>query len=416
MTGTKRDCATRIIARCREIATHTEVPGEITRRFLTPPMHAVHALLRQWMEAAGMTVHVDAIGNLRGLLQSPVPNAPRLIIGSHLDTVPNAGAFDGILGVILGIAVVEESREHRLPFSLEVIGFSEEEGVRFSKAFLGSLAVVGKLDPETLQRTDPDGVSIAEAIRHYGLDPANLPAAVLSRDAFAYLEFHIEQGPILESVGASLGVVEALVGQTRLQLLFEGQANHAGTTPMHLRHDAMAAAAEWIVSVEAYATAHEGLVATVGKLDAFPGAGNVIAGRVKTSLDIRHADDNTRHAAVDALTQIAKKAAAKRGVTLTLITEMEQSAVPLDPRVTALLQSAAANAGFPSNRMTSGAGHDAMILAPTIPSAMLFLRSPGGLSHHPDEAVLPQDVEAALSTAMEFLALLSDDKTKDSHA
>ncbi|MBB5319136.1 allantoate amidohydrolase [Tunturibacter empetritectus] len=416
MPGTNTDCATRIIARCREIAAHTEVPGEITRRFLTPPMRAVHSLLSQWMEAAGMTVHTDAIGNLRGLWPSPIANAPRLIIGSHLDTVPNAGAFDGILGVILGIAVIEELLEHRPPFSIEVIGFSEEEGVRFSKAFLGSLAVVGKLAPETLQRTDQNGLTIAEAIRSYGLDPANLPAAVLSRDAFAYLEFHIEQGPILESEGASLGIVEALVGQTRMQLLFEGQANHAGTTPMHLRHDAMAAAAEWIVAVEACATAHEGLVATVGKLDASPGAGNVIAGRVKTSLDIRHADDNTRHAAVDALTQIAKTAATKRGVTLTLRTEMEQSAVPLDPHLTTLLHRAAAQAGYPSRRMTSGAGHDAMILAPIIPSTMLFLRSPGGLSHHPDEAVLPQDVEAALATVMEFLALLSDDKTKDSHA
>ena len=416
MTGTKRDHATCIIARCREVAAHTEVPGEITRRFLTPPMHAVHALMRQWMEAAGMAVHVDAIGNLRGLLPSPVPNAPRLIIGSHLDTVPNAGAFDGILGVILGISVVEESRGRHLPFSIEVIGFSEEEGVRFSKPFLGSLAVVGKLDPETLQRIGQDGISVAEAMRNYGLDPLQLPAALLSRDAFAYLEFHIEQGPILENEKASLGIVEALVGQTRMELLFEGQANHAGTTPMHLRHDAMATAAEWIVAVEAYANSQEGLVATVGKLEAAPGAGNVIAGRVKASLDVRHAHDSTRHAAVKALTKIAETAATRRGVTLNVRTEMEQSAVPLDSHLTALLQTAAANAGFPSRRMTSGAGHDAMILAPTIPSAMLFLRSPGGLSHHPDEAVLSQDVEAAVATAMEFLALLSDDKNKDSHA
>jgi allantoate deiminase len=416
MTGTNTDCATRIIARCREIATHTEIPGEITRRFLTPPMHAVHSVLTQWMEAAGMTVHTDAIGNLRGLWLSPLANAPRLVIGSHLDTVPNAGAFDGILGVVIGITIVEELQERQLPFSIEVIGFSEEEGVRFNKAFLGSLAVVGKLAPETLQRTNQNGESIAEAIRSYGLDPAGLPAALLSRDAFAYLEFHIEQGPILESEGASLGIVEALVGQTRMQLLFEGQANHAGTTPMHLRHDAMTAAAEWIVAVEAYANSHEGLVATVGKLEASPGAGNVIAGRVKTSLDIRHADDNTRYAAVDSLTQLANNATIKRGVTLTLRTEMEQSVVPLDPHLTALLHRAATQAGYPSRKMTSGAGHDAMILAPTIPSTMLFLRSPGGLSHHPDEAVLPQDVEAALATAMEFLALLSDDKTKDSHA
>jgi allantoate deiminase len=414
MTGTKTDRATAIIARCREIAAHTEVPGEITRLFLTAPMHAVHSILRRWMEAIGMTVHIDAIGNLRGLWGAA--SSPRLIIGSHLDTVPNAGAFDGVLGVVLGMAVIEELQEHRLPFSIEVIGFSEEEGVRFSKAFLGSLAVVGRLDADTLNRTDQDGVSISEAIRKYGLNPADVPEAVLSKNAFAYLEFHIEQGPVLESEELSLGIVEGLVGQTRMQLLFIGQANHAGTTPMHLRHDAMAAAAEWIVAVEEYANSHQGLVATVGKLEVSPGAGNVIAGTVKASLDVRHADDQTRNNAVAALTQSALNCAAKRGVEVTTHTEMEQPAIPLDPHLTRKLQSAVAKAGFPTCRMTSGAGHDAMIIAPRIPSAMLFLRSPGGLSHHPDETVLPQDVEAALAAAMEFLTQLSDDRTKDGHA
>src|SRR6201996_232973 len=199
MPVTNIDRATRIISRCREIAAFTEVPGEITRRFLTPPMHSVHTLVRQWMEAAEMTVQIDAIGNIRGLLQSSHAGAPRILIGSHLDTVPNAGAYDGILGVVLGIAVIEELHGRRLPFSIEVIGFSEEEGVRFSKPFLGSLAVVGELDNATLQRTDRDGVSVAEAISNYGLDPKQLPAALFSNDVFAYLEFHIEQGPVLES-------------------------------------------------------------------------------------------------------------------------------------------------------------------------------------------------------------------------
>jgi len=414
MTGTKTDRATAIIARCREIATHTEVPGEITRLFLTPPMHAVHTLLRQWMEAIGMTVHIDAVGNLRGLWGTP--STPRLIIGSHLDTVPNAGAFDGVLGVVLGIASIEELEGRSLPFSIEVIGFSEEEGVRFNKAFLGTLAVVGKLDADTLTRTDRNGISISEAIREYGLNPTDLPDAVLSKNTFAYFEFHIEQGPVLESEDLSLGIVEGLVGQTRMQFLFVGQANHAGTTPMHLRHDAMAAAAEWIVAVEEYANSHAGLVATVGKLEASPGAGNVIAGAVKAFLDVRHANDQIRHTAVATLTQKASTSAVKRGVQVTTRTEMEQSAVPLDPHLTTTLHNAAAKAGFPTRTMTSGAGHDAMIIAPTIPSAMLFLRSPGGLSHHPDESVLPQDVEAALATAMEFLTQLSDDRTMDDHA
>lgn len=418
MTGTYTDRAVRIIARCREIAVCTEVPGEITRLFLTPPMHAVHALLRAWMEATGMIVHVDAIGNLRAVWPGCTPNSPRLLIGSHLDTVPNAGAFDGILGVILGVAIVEELRGQHLPFAIEILGFSEEEGVRFNKPFLGSLALVGKLDAETLPRTGRDGISVRQAIEAYGLDPAQLPKAVLSDRSFAYIEFHIEQGPVLESENASLGVVEALVGQTRMEIIFTGQSNHAGTTPMHLRHDAMTAAADWIVAVEAYASSHEGLVATIGKVEVSPGAGNVIAGRVTASLDVRHADDAMRQASIVAILQLAETAATKRQVQLTNRTQLEQPAVPLDPQLTTMLENAAAQAGFPSRRMTSGAGHDAMILAPVIPSTMLFLRSPGGLSHHPDESVLLQDVEAALATAMEFLAQLRDDRKdpRDGHA
>jgi allantoate deiminase len=418
MPGTNTDRAARIIARCREIAACTEVPGEITRLFLTPPMHDVHALLRDWMEAAGMTVRIDAIGNLRGFWPGLVPGSPRLLIGSHLDTVPNAGAFDGILGVVLGVAIVEELRGNLLPFAIEVIGFSEEEGMRFSKPFLGSLALVGKLDANTLARTDRSGVSVRQAIDDYGLDPTQLPAAALAKETFAYLEFHIEQGPMLESENIALGIVEALVGQTRMELIFTGQANHAGTTPMHLRHDAIAAAAEWIVAVEDHANSHNGLVATVGKVEASPGAGNVIAGQVIASLDVRHADDRVREASVLAILRLAETAATGRGVHVTSTRQLEQPAVPLDPHLTAVLCKAAANAGFPARRMTSGAGHDAMILAPTVPSAMLFLRSPGGLSHHPDETVLPQDVEAALATAMEFLAQLRDDRTnpKDGHA
>ena len=418
MPATDTDRAARIIARCWEIAACTEIPGEITRLFLMPSMHAVHDLLSGWMEAAGMRVSIDAIGNLRGLYPGLDPASPRLLIGSHLDTVPNAGAFDGILGVVLGLAVVEELKGQRLPFAIEVIGFSEEEGVRFSKPFLGSLAFVGRLDAETLVRTDKDGITVQKAIEDYGLDPMQIPSAALSQDTFAYLEFHIEQGPVLESENSALGVVETLVGQTRMQLIFTGQANHAGTTPMHLRHDAISAAAEWIVAVEAYATSTNGLVATIGKVEASPGAGNVIAGQVTASLDVRHADDTIRNAAVAQITHLAEMAAHKRGVRLAQKTQLEQPAVPLDPQLTTMLQMAAAKAGFPGRRMTSGAGHDAMVLAPVVPSTMLFLRSPGGLSHHPDEAMLPQDVEAALATAMEFLAQLRDDRTnfKDGHA
>lgn len=413
--------ATRVIDRCRQIAACTEVPGEITRLFLSPPTRRVHALLTEWMQAASMTVRIDAAGNLRGLLPGPTPQSPRLIIGSHLDTVPNAGAFDGILGVVLGISVAEEVRGHNLPFSIEVIGFSEEEGVRFSTPFIGSLAVIGKLDAETLARADRNGVTIAEAIRIFGLNLSELPNAELAAGSFAYLEFHIEQGPLLESEGLPLGVVESIAGQTRMTFTFEGRANHAGTTPMHLRRDALAAAAQWITEVEAFAGEHSGLVATVGKIEAQPGAGNVVAARVTASLDVRHANDQTRTAAVRALISAAELAAAKRGVRLTTQTHLEQPAVPMDPHLTRLLESAAKKSQSlksqslksqtPARRMASGAGHDAMIVAQRLPTAMLFLRSPGGISHHPDESVLPNDVASALDTAIEFLALLRDDET-----
>jgi len=410
--------ADRIIARCREIASFTEVPGETTRTFLSPPMHEVNALLHRWMEAAGMTVNIDAIGNLRGLYPGLTPNAPRLLIASHLDTVPNAGSFDGILGVILGLAVIEELRNQHLPFAIEVIGFSEEEGVRFNKPFLGSLALIGKLDAEMLARTDSNGTSLTKAIRNFGLNPDELPAAIFSTDTFAYLEFHIEQGPVLENESLPLGIVSTIVGQSRLQLTFTGQSNHAGTTPMHLRHDALTAAAEWTVAVETYAKHHHHLVATVGKINAAPGAINIIPGEVTASLDLRHTNDETRKDAAIALLDSATAIASKRGVKVSSKILSQQDAVPMNPHLTHLLQVATVRAGFPSPTMTSGAGHDAMIIAPHIPSTMLFLRTPGGLSHHPDESVLPLDVEAALATAMEFLTLLRDDRSilKDAHA
>jgi allantoate deiminase len=406
--------AEKIIARCREIAACTEVPGETTRTFLAPSMHKVHSLLRGWMEAAGMSVWIDAIGNLRGVyLGADGPsagNVDRLIIGSHLDTVPNAGAFDGILGVVLGVALIEELRGEHLPFAIEIVGFSEEEGVRFGKPYLGSMALTGSLDDETLQRKDAQGISVEAAIRDFGLDPAQLPAAILSDDAFAYLEVHIEQGPLLESEDLQLGVVTAIVGQTRMQLRFSGQANHAGTTPMHLRHDAMAAAAEWICEVERHAKATPGLAATVGKVQTRPGAGNVIAGEVLATLDVRHANDEVRREAANALLTAATNSGEARGVQVSVLASSHEDAVPTDVALSKLLLEAAEAAGSPARIMPSGAGHDARIVAERVPISMLFLRSPGGLSHHPDESVLPEDVEAALATSLAFIELLKVDR------
>jgi len=404
--------AERVIHRCQELALCSEVPDETTRTFLAPSMHRVHTLLGGWMRAAGMEVRVDAAGNLRGLLRAADPAAPRLLIGSHLDTIPNAGAYDGILGVVLGVALVEEAGKS-LPFALEVIGFSEEEGVRFSKPFLGSLAFVGDLDATTLARTDRNGVTVAEAIRRFDLNPDELPAALIDDSAFGYVEFHIEQGPVLESEDHPLGVVSAIVGQTRMQFIFSGQANHAGTTPMgHLRRDALAAAAQWVVEVERYANACPGLVATVGKVEVPAGAGNVITGEVIATLDVRHAKDDVRQAAVRHYVDYATTAGVGRAVTAAHTTSIDQAAVPMNTALAALLAEAGTRAtGTQPRKMTSGAGHDAMIVARRIPAAILFLRSPGGLSHHPDEAVIPGDVEAALATGVEFLNRLRDDRS-----
>jgi allantoate deiminase len=381
-----------VIARCRTLAEYSEESGFTTRTFLSEPMHAVHGCLRDWMESAGMTVSVDHAGNLRGDYPAARPDAPRLFIGSHLDTVPRAGAFDGILGVVLGVALAEILAGRRMTFAVEVIGFSEEEGVKFGVPFIGSRALVGDVDDELLAS------GIGDAITAFGLDPARINEAQAGPDALGYLEFHIEQGPVLDSLNLPLGVVEAIVGQSRGDMVFEGRANHAGTTPMNLRHDALAGAAEWIGALERQACAAAGLVATVGNLNVSPGAGNVIPGSVRASLDVRHADDGIRRDAVNRLVDCARQIAARRGLSANWEPRLDQPAVAMDPGLMELFP--------PAHRMTSGAGHDAMIMARRMPVAMLFLRSPGGISHHLDEAVLVEDVAVALEAGMGFLERL----------
>ena len=280
--------------------------------------------------------------------------------------------------------------------------------MRFSKPFLGSMALTGTLDDKMLKLTDAQGISVSEAIRGFGLDPARMSEAEVFSPVFGYFEMHIEQGPVLESASRQLGVVQAIVGQTRGRIEFTGTANHAGTTPMQLRHDALTAAAEWIVAVERIASMCDGLVATVGKINAMPGAANVIPGSVVVTLDVRHADDAVRAAALEEILLEGQRSAGRRGVEFAWTQTMDQKAVPMDRGLTELLELAARNAATDPVRMVSGAGHDAMIVAAKAPSCMLFLRSPGGLSHHPDESVLAGDVDAAIATGMEFLRLLGE--------
>ena len=405
--STLRDHAVRAIAECARIAAMTEEPGRLTRRYLTPPVRDVHALLRDRMETLGMTVQVDAVGNLRGLWQPSNARRERLALGSHIDTVPNAGADDGVLGVVLGLTLVQIAKEHELPLAIELIAFSEEEGVRFAVPFIGSRAVAGRFDPNLLALKDAEGITLETAIRDFGLDPNQISQAAINENTLGFVEIHIEQGPVLEAEGLSVAAVTSIVGQTRFVVEFVGQANHAGTTPMHLRRDAMAGAAEWICAVEDLAKGTEDLVATVGKIEVEPNAGNVIPGSARVSFEVRHASDATRTSAAQALLEKAEAIAGRRKLEIRCHRQMDQASVPMDERLTAYLTEAIEAAGLPPYCMASGAGHDAMVMASRLPTAMLFLRSPGGISHHPDETVRLEDVEAALAVGQKFLERLA---------
>jgi allantoate deiminase len=336
-------------------------------------------------------------------------SAKRLFLGSHLDSVPHAGAFDGILGVVLGIALVERLGARRLPYALEVVGFSDEEGVRFGLPFVGSRGFTGTLSADVLERRDANGRTVADAIRAFGLDPNELDDAQPSANALGYLEFHIEQGPVLDQLALPLGIVGAIAGQSRVSVTFTGAANHAGTTPMNARRDALAGAAEWIAAVEQHARNTPGLVATVGRIETQPGATNVIAGTCRASLDVRHADDGIRTMSVKQLIDSAREIGMRRRLELTCEPHLDQASVPMSPALVARLERSVARAGYPVHRMTSGAGHDAMIVAACMPAAMLFLRSPGGISHHPDESVIEGDVDAALTVGLAFLDELASE-------
>jgi allantoate deiminase len=399
-----------LVARCDVLARFSEVPDKITRTCLCEAMHQVHASLSDWMRQAGMTVRLDAAGNLIGHYGAARLNAATFLIGSHLDSVPDAGKYDGVLGVLLGIAAVRALDGRRLPFAIDVLGFCEEEGIRFRTPYLGSLAVCGRLDQALLERVDDKGVSLAEAQRRFGLDPARVMEASYPADkVLGYLEAHIEQGPILDRLHLPLGIVEGIVGASRCWLRFVGEAGHAGTLPMELRRDALAAAAEFVLAIERHARAVDGLRATAGSVTVAPGAVNVVAGMARVTLDVRHPQDQVRQEATAALLDQAAAIADRRRVILHIEQSQAHGAVPTDPRLTGLLAESVAAAGYPVHRMVSGAGHDATVMADLAPMTMLFVRSPGGVSHHPAESVVPADVSAALEVIVAFLHRLAGD-------
>ncbi len=399
-----------VVTRCQKLARFSEDLGSTRRTFLCPPMHDCHREIARWLEPIGVEVRIDAAGNLRGVYPAVEPNAPTLLIGSHLDTVPNAGAYDGILGVVLAVALLDALDQRRFPFAIEVVGFSEEEGVRFGVPFIGSRALIGTLDEELLSRCDARGNFRAEGDRELWPESwRNFSGCLESR-------YHCLRG-VSHRAGSSFGETGAtarssrtITGQSRLEFTFVGRANHAGTTPMDLRYDAIAAAAEWITAVERLARDTSGLVATVGRINAKPGATNVIAGEARLTLDVRHGSDDVRTGAVENLIRLAEQISRRRGLSVSHNTLSNQQAVPMDPILMNEIEEAIRKTGCEPHHMVSGAGHDAMIMAEKVPTGMIFLRTPGGISHDPAESVEVEDVAKAIECGLHLLDQIASSK------
>ncbi|NVM76312.1 OHCU decarboxylase [Duganella sp. SG902] len=389
-----------------------DTDGALTCAYMTPAHRQTAAQLLEWMRAAGMEAHIDAVGNVVGVYRSDAPDAKTLMTGSHYDTVRNGGKYDGRLGILLPIALVRHlhQRGEKLPFHFEVVGFAEEEGVRFKSTFLGSTAVTGRFDLSLLDQTDADGVSMRDALLAAGHDVARIPA--IARDPaglLGFVEVHIEQGPVLLERDLALGVVTAIAGSSRYLVELTGLASHAGTTPMSMRKDAAAAAAEIVLLVERRCAQAPSLVGTVGQLQVPGGSVNVIPGACRLSLDIRAADDTVRLAAVkDVLDGIAA-ICARRQIEYSVQKIVDASAAPCAPRLMRQFGDAIERAGLPRFDLLSGAGHDAMAMAAITDVAMLFTRcGNGGISHNPLETMTADDADIAARVLLDFLRNYKD--------
>jgi|TARA_B100001063_G_scaffold58941_1_gene53195 allantoate deiminase len=401
--------AARALLRCKTLSGLSQMQGGIHRVYLSKEHKECNRVTAEWMAEAGMQSWQDEVGNLWGRLASSNPNAKRLIIGSHLDTVPNAGAFDGILGVLLGIeiAALAHTLKLDLPFHLDVVGFCDEEGTRFATTLIGSKALANEFDPQWLNIQDTNGISMRQAMLDFGLTPDDYAKAALNKnELLGYWETHIEQGPVLESVNQALGVVTAIAGAKRAMITLTGQSGHAGTTPMNLRQDSLVGCAELTLAIEQLAkNASNGEVATVGQIHARPGATNVIAGKTTISLDARAQNDADLAVLLNAIHTRTDQIATSRNLTLDWQWTHAADAVACDTQIQQLFSSACKLNNQASPSLASGAGHDAMAIAPICPVGMLFIRSPGGISHHPAEAVIDEDVTKALSVMYSALML-----------
>ncbi len=397
-----------IIARAQSLARHSDSPEHYTRTFLTPAHQAAARQIAAWMREAGMAVRTDALGSVIGRYEAAAPGAATLLMGSHFDSVRNAGKYDGVLGILLGIACVSELRQRneRLPVALEIAAFSDEEGARFQTSFLSSRALVSGFDARLLDRLDATGTSLAEAMRAAGLEPARAGDARIDASKLAaYVEVHIEQGPVLLHEGHPLGVVTAIAAGARHLMRVVGAAGHAGTVPMPMRHDALAAAAEMVLAIERRCSAGGSLVGTVGILEVKDGTGNVIPGEARFSVDIRAADAQTLSDAQRDVFAELDAIAQRRGVRLEGNRTHDVRPVPCAPWLQDQLSAAIGRTlGTDSvRRLPSGAGHDAMILAEVVDVGMMFVRcGAGGVSHNPAETVSSEDATAALRALLDF--------------
>ncbi|CAM7736356.1 allantoate amidohydrolase [Klebsiella michiganensis] len=409
-----QQAAARVMARADELAAISETPDALTRVYLSPQHLEANQRAARWMTQAGMTVWQDSVGNICGRYEGEQEGAPAILLGSHLDTVRNAGRYDGMLGVLAAIEVVHglHQQGRRLKQAIEIVGFCDEEGTRFGITLLGSRGITGTWPESWLAQTDADGVSVAQAMVLAGLDPARIHlAARRPEEIAAYLELHIEQGPCLEQEGLALGVVEAINGARRLNCRFTGEAGHAGTVPMSHRKDALAAAAEWMVRVETL-TREQGVnrVATVGTLRCAPGAVNVIPGDVTLTLDIRGPHDQPLDALLDTLLKEAQAIASRRQLRFSAEEFYRIAATACDSGLQQVLSEAVQAVQGRSLTLPSGAGHDAIAMAERWPSAMLFVRCKGGISHHPAESVTADDVALAIAAYSRAVSALDAGK------
>lgn len=398
----------RAMERLAALSAVSDEPERLTRLYLSAAHRRAVDLVAGMMNAAGFDeVRLDAMGTVVGRYEGERPGAPALLIGSHIDTVRDAGSYDGTLGVVAGIGAVEALRTagRRLPFAVEVLAFGDEENVRFPTNLSSSRAVAGTLPPETLDARDEDGITLRDALDAFGGDPDRAFAIGRRReDVVGYVEVHIEQGPVLEAKNLPVGIVTAINGASRRRVILQGEAGHAGTVPMAMRRDALACAAEIVLAVERLGGVDPHTVATVGRLTVHPGAVNVVPGAVAFTLDMRGPADPVRRKMVEVIETAARAIAEKRGIGITIEPFYDAPACPCDPRIVADLERAVHKLGIPPYALPSGAGHDAMAMADLCPVGMLFVRCRGGISHNPAESVTEADVDVALRALLAFLA------------